>query len=306
MEALCTGAAGSLVHFSFPVVKGNTYCHIKVDKAIRPVYLDGSKLFVRQGNRNKQLKDDEITMYVYERMSLSIGTIIDIDDMPANEGLSENIGKLNELMIELINTRNSALIPKESLPKKKLGDIDLWIVWYNDGTWRRQRDKSEETNVYLQIPIYKELKDGLLVFCYGNGKVNVMNLKDFQSKVRMNKLESRRPGWYRNGDKPVNIFLMHPTDFLVGYCVDSDGIQHVKLHYISDYTIRKSADNAGSSFVPQDRKVLKYATIGAEHKNKVEHLIVKKSERSNNPGPALTSPNIKNEIDYLKKVLEQE
>lgn len=99
---------------------------------------------------------------------------------------------------------------------------------------------------------------------------------------------------------------MHPTDFLVGYCVDSDGIQHVKLHYISDYTIRKSADNAGSSFVPQDRKVLKYATIGAEHKNKVEHLIVKKSERSNNPGPALTSPNIKNEIDYLKKVLEQE
>lgn len=306
IEGICTGVAGSLVHFSFNTVNGKTYCKIEVDKAKRPVYIDGKELYVRRGNRNKMLKDEDITMFVYDRMSLSIKEIIDTDDLSINVNPYSDLDQLKTLLHEFVNTRNSALIPTELLPKKKLGEIDYWIIWYNDGKWKKQRDKSEEINVHLQVPIYKELKDGLLVFCYDNGKVNVMNLKDFQSKVRMNNLESKKPGWSRKGDKPKNIFLMHPTDFLVGYSIDSDGVEHVKLHSISDYTVTQSAANEGSAFIPQNDKVLQYAVIGAEHKNKVKHLIVPKGGRSNNPGPALSSPSIKNEIEYIKKVLEGE
>ena len=76
------------------------------------------------------------------------------------------------------------------------------------------------------------------------------------------------------------------------------------MHSISDYTVTKSAANEGSAFIPQNDKVLRYAVIGAEHKRKVEHLIVPKGGRSNNAGPALTSATVKDEIAYLKKALE--
>ena len=304
MEKICTGVAGSMVHFSFKTVQGKTYCQVNVDSATRPVYIDGSKLYVRQGNRNKLLKDDEITLFVYNKMSISVKEIIDTDDLNINSNAFADLNKLEELLRKLVNTKNSALIPTELLPKKKLGEIDWWIIWQNDGSWVKQRNKSDKLNVAMQLPVYKELKDGLLAFCYDNGRVNVMKVSVFLRGVNANTL--RKNGWARTGEQPKNVFLMHPTDFLIGYSVDSDGIQHVKLHSISDYTTTQSAVNEGSAFIPQNDKVLKYAVIGAEHKRKVKHLIVPKRERSNNAGPALTSPTIQDEIEYLKQVLEQE
>ena len=304
IEGICTGVAGSLVHFSFETVSGKTYCKIDVDKAKRPVYIDGKELYVRRGNRNKMLKDEDITMFVYDRMSLSIKEIIDTDDLSINVNPYNDLDQLKALLHEFVNTRNSAMIPVESLPQKKLGEIDWWIVWHNDGTWVKQRNKSDEANVAMQLPVYKELTDGLLAFCYSNGKVNVMKVSTFLKGARANAVQNKRPGWSRTGEKPENVFLMHATDFLVGYSIDSDGVEHVKLHSISDYTVTKSAANEGSAFIPQNDKVLRYAVIGAEHKRKVEHLIVPKGGRSNNAGPALTSATVKDEIAYLKKVLE--
>lgn len=304
IEGICTGVAGSLVHFSFETVKGKTYCKIEVDKAKRPVYVDGKELYVRRGNRNKMLKDEDITMFVYDRMSISIKEIIDTDDLSINVNPYSDLDQLKALLHEFVNTRNSALLPTNELPKKKIGVIDYWIIWYNNGTWLRQRDKSDEGNVYIQVPVYKELKDGLLVFCYDNGKVNVMKISDFRRGANINKVQ-QGPGWARTGVRPKDIFVMHPTDFLVGYSVDSDGIQHVKLHSISDYRITASAANEGSAFIPQNSKVLQYAVIGAEHKGKVKHLIVARGGRANETGPALTSPTIQDEIEYLKKLLEE-
>ena len=120
----------------------------------------------------------------------------------------------------------------------------------------------------------------------------------------MNKLEKKRPGW-KPGLKPKDIFLMHPTDFLVGYSIDSDGVQHVKLHSISDYRVTAKADNDGSTFLPDSSKILSYAVLGAEHKKKVQHLIVPKRKRSTDPGTALSSLQVQNEIEYLKNALQQ-
>lgn len=296
IDRLCPSVANRLIEIEFCEQNGRPYCVIDVKPAKRPIFVKGNLLFERQGNRIKQLKGDEITFFVTDRMTVSIKGMID------PEGNSMDIDAMKEVMRELLNERYSN-IPTSLLPKRQLGEIDYWIVWFNDGNWKRQRERSDEAEVHIQIPVYKELRDGLLAFCYPSSKVNVIKLAEFRRGANMNVLQTRQ-GWSKR-EKPKNIFLMHPTDFLVGYSVDSDSVQHVKLHSLSDYRVTSSATNEGSPFLPQLNKILNFAVLGAEHKQKIAHLVVPKAQKTTMAGTAVTSDQLRDELNYLKTILEQ-
>ena len=297
MDRLCPSLANSLTTISFESLEGNEYCVIDVKPARRPIFLSGTQLYVRQGNRLKLLKGDEITFFVTERMTISIKDVIDTEG--AGTGTFD-MDVMKQVMRSLINERRA--IPKDLPKPKDLGEIDYWFVWYNDGTWKKVRDKSEEDGVYLQVPVYKNLNTSLLAFCYET-RVNTVKLNDFRRGANMNKLQTKN-GWARTGEKPKSIFLMEPTDFIVGYSLDSNNIEYVKLHAISDYPPTANAGAQGGVFVPDNTRVETYAVLGAEHKKRVEHLIVKKADRSKIAGTPLSSPAHKDEIEYLEKVLK--
>lgn len=291
VDCLCPSFANSLLTFAFESLGGKTYCLINVNTAPkqRPVFLGKNNLYIRQGNRLKSLMRDDVTRFISDRIIEAMKIQYDPEAMKS-------------MMRELLNERS--YVPVDILPQRQVGEIENWIVWYNDGTWKRKRNESDEANVSFQLPVYKELKDGLLAFCYDNNKVNVISVKEFQKKVVRDKLETRKPGWSRKG-KPMNIFLMHPTDYLVGYSIDVDGIQHVKLQSISDLGTTRGAINEGNLLLPKGHKIQAYAMLGSEHKKKVEHLIVPKGKKTSDAGPALTSPTLQGEIAYLKKIIEQ-
>lgn len=299
IDRLCPSLANSLTTIEFEEEKGQTYCKITVKPARRPIFLCGSQLFIRQGNRLKQLKGDEITLFITERMDVAIKDMIDIDGLGSKASIDADT--LRKVLREVINERSA--IPRDLPKPKSLGEIDYWIIWYNDGTWKRSRDKSTEPNVHIQVPVYASKSDPILAFCYETGRVNTVKLTTFRKGANLNKIQDRN-GWSRTGDKPKNIFLMHATDFLVGYSIDSNGIEHVKLHAISDYTTTASAANQGAPFLPEANRIETYAVIGAEHRKKVAHLIVTKSKRSSDVGIPLTSPTFKEEIEYLARVLK--
>lgn len=297
MDRLCPSLANSLTTISFESLEGNDYCVIDVKPARRPIFLSGTQLYVRQGNRLKLLKGDEITFFVTERMTISIKDVIDTEGVGTG---TFDMDAMKQVMRSLINERRA--IPKDLPKPKDLGEIDYWFVWYNDGTWKKVRDKSEEDGVYLQVPVYKNLNASLLAFCYET-RVNTVKLNDFRRGANMNKLQTKN-GWARTGEKPKSIFLMEPTDFIVGYSLDSNNIEYVKLHAISDYPPTANAGAQGGVFVPDNTRVETYAVLGAEHKKRVEHLIVKKADRSKIAGTPLSSPAHKDEIEYLEKVLK--
>lgn len=297
MDRLCPSLANSLTTISFESLEGNEYCVIDVKPARRPIFLSGTQLYVRQGNRVKLLKGDEITFFVTERMTISIKDVIDTEGVGTG---TFDMDAMKQVMRSLINERRA--IPKDLPKPKDLGEIDYWFVWYNDGTWKKVRDKSEEDGVYLQVPVYKNLNASLLAFCYET-RVNTVKLNDFRRRANMNILQTKN-GWARTGEKPKSIFLMEPTDFIVGYSLDSNNIEYVKLHAISDYPPTANAGAQGGVFVPDNTRVETYAVLGAEHKKRVEHLIVKKADRSKIAGTPLSSPAHKDEIEYLEKVLK--
>jgi hypothetical protein len=285
MDRLFPSLANSLTKITFESMEGNVYCKIEVKPARRPIFLDGTKLFVRQGNRIKQLKGEEITMFIYDRMTISVKEVLDLDDLSLGNG-NWNVDAMVKAMKEIINERKT--IPVDLPKPKDLGEIDYWIIWYQDSSWKRSREKSLEEGVYIQVPVFKHMSDPILTFCYETGKVCTIKLTKFRSGTKLNTMQKK--GWSRTGDKPKNIFIMHATDYLVGYSVDSNGIESVKLHAISDYTPKKSADNLGRAFLPDTSKIVTYAVLGAEHQKNVKHLIVTKKRRSSEvepPYPAL-------------------
>jgi hypothetical protein len=297
MDKQCTSLANSLTKIEFDSLEGNVYCKITVQPARRPIFLRDTQLFIRQGNRVKMLKGDEISLFVYERMDNSVKNWRDTNDPNVN---SLDANTLKTILRELINERTA--IPK-NLPKpKNLGEIDYWFVWYNDGTWKKVRTKVEENEVYIQVPVYKNLNTSLLAFCYET-RVNTVKLNDFKKGANMNKLQTKN-WWSKTGEKPMSIFLMEATDYLVGYSIDSNGIEYVKSHAISDYSPSSTAGAQGGTFVPDNTRVETYAVIGAEHRKRIEHLIVKKTDRSKSAGTPLSSPAHKDEIEYLEKVLK--
>ena len=299
IDRLCPSLANSLLDIKFETLEKQTYCKIEVQPARRPIFLSGTQLYIRQGNRLKLLRGDEITFFITERMTISIKDVLDTDGLSASGG-GFDMDAMKQIMRSLINERRA--IPKDLPKPKSLGEVDYWIIWYNDGTWKRSRQQSSEANVYMQVPVYKNLSDPILAFCYDTNRVNTVKLADFRKGANLNVLQKN--GWSRTGDKPKNIFLMHATDFLVGYSVDSNGIEAVKLHAISDYGTTASAANQGSPFLPDTSRIETYAVIGAEHKKNVAHLIVTKAKRSVEVGTPLTSPALKNEIEYLEKIFK--
>ena len=299
IDRLCPSLANSLLDIKFETLEKQTYCKIDVQPARRPIFLSGTQLYIRQGNRLKLLRGDEITFFITERMTISIKDVLDTDGLSASGG-GFDMDAMKQIMRSLINERRA--IPKDLPKPKSLGEVDYWIIWYNDGTWKRSRQQSSEANAYMQVPIYKNLSDPILAFCYDTNRVNTVKLSDFRKGANLNVIQKN--GWSRTGDKPKNIFLMHATDFLVGYSVDSNGIEAVKLHAISDYGTTASAANQGSPFLPDTSRIETYAVIGAEHKKNIAHLIVTKAKRSVEVGTPLTSPALKNEIEYLENILK--
>ena len=296
MDRLCPSLANSLTNISFESLEGHEYCKIEVKPARRPIFLSGTQLYIRQGNRLKLLRGDEITFFVTERMTISIKDVIDTEGIGTG---TFDMDAMKQIMRTLINERRA--IPKDLPKPKDLGEVDYWIIWYQDGTWKRSRQQSSENEVYIQVPVYKNISDPVLAFCYDTNKVNTVKLSDFRKGANLNVVQKN--GWSRTGDKPKNIFLMHATDFLVGYSVDSNGIESVKLHAISDYGTTASSANQGAPFLPDTSRIETYAVIGAEHKKNIAHLIVTKAKRSVEVGTPLTSPTLKDEIEYLEKVL---
>lgn len=296
MDKLCPSLANSLTAISFESLEGNEYCVIDVKPARRPIFLSGTQLFIRQGNRIKILKGDEITFFIWSRMTVSMKDVIDTEGLIVD---SLDVNALKDILTTIINERRA--IPKDLPKPKDLGEIDYWFVWYNDGNWKKTRNKEDGNEVYIQVPVYKNLNASLLVFCYDT-RVNTVKLNDFKKGANMNKLQTKN-WWSRTGEKPKQIFVVEPTDFIVGYSIDSNGIEYVKLHAVSDYSPATSTGAQGGTFVPDNARVETYAIVGAEHKKRIEHLIMKKADRSKSAGTPLSSPALKDEIEYLEKVM---
>ena len=138
-----------------------------------------------------------------------------------------------------------------------------------------------------------------MAFCYET-RINTVKLNDFKKGANINKIQTKN-WWSKTEEKPKRIFVMDSIDFIVGYSIDSNGIEYVKLHAISDYTPSATPGAQGGVFVPDNTRVEIYAVLVLS----IERESVKRADRSKIAGTPLSSPTNKGEIEYLEKALKQ-
>ena len=189
---------------------------------------------------------------------------------------------INEIVKRIINANKKEVI----LPPVPEREVDWWIIWKKDGVWYRQRNKSTDADVAMQVPLYKNMSTPVVLFCYDNTNVVAREYKVMNYKKNANQAN---PSVWTPGLTPRNIFIVEPTDFLCIQSIDFNGVESIKLHAVTDFATVASATAAGNPILPAGSQVQQYGIIGAENRVRLQHLIVPKVRRSQEAGIPLST-----------------
>ena len=274
----CGSLAASTLRFDFKERDNKRYLKINVTKAERPVWVregsKGSVLYIRQDGRCKPIYGEDITNYITSRMHESM--------MKGNYSTEEYFEKFEEMLKKLMNQREH----KEDieLPAPPVRDIQYWLMWNNDGTWKKLN--APDQSAYLQIPVYKsDKKNQRIMQCYADAKIVTRDVTQMvPQKVHNN--EEQRSNW-RVGKKPTNIFIAYANDYIAIQSVDAAGNKYIKLHSVGHFNTIGAANAEGRTIIPTNGyKVIKYAIVGAEHSHRVKQLVLESGVISSSVGIA--------------------
>ena len=294
----CTSVANSLIEFEFKEIEGAEYCKISVKKARRPVWFNETQLWIRQGCRLKQLKDDEISFFITDTMTVTIQNQLEIEgnNVPMSSLTRED---LEAVIRKITNERKQVDIPLP--PPPALDEVLEWVNWRADGCWKRTREKVDDPQYCIHVPVPKSYTNPVILFCYESGRVNSMKYADFRRGTNMNHLEIKKT-WRLDAGQPKNILIAEPSSLLVGYSVNYNSIQYVKFHEVTDFNTTASSTNAGAPFIPDGFRMIGFKVISGAYRDKLAHLKRTKNQRSSDPGEPIDSPTFENEIKLLNSL----
>ena len=273
----CGSLAGSMLRFDFKEKEGKRYLKINVTKAECPVWVreggKGAVLYIRQDGRCKAIYGNEITRHITSLMHETMKATLTIEDY---------FEKFEGMLKKLMNQREH----KESieLPAAPAREIQYWLMWENDGTWKKLRDQSPAA--FMQIPVYKVDKGNQRVMqCYDDARIVTREVTVMvPQKVHTN--VDQQCNW-RTGMTPTNILIAYANDYIAIQSIDNTGNKYIKLHNVKDFNPVASPTAEGRWSIPTNGyKVIKYAIVGAEHSHRVRQLVMEQKEMSKSVGVA--------------------
>ncbi len=292
----------SLTHVELKHRDRNLVCHIKVSPAEKPVWLNGTSLYVRHQNSVSKYEGNDITEYVCKRCCVGGGAAVVPTVMPV---LPEEVG-LEPL------TKDADL--EQFLPEP-VGPQEIWryITLYKDGKVSQQEEKIESDTVLMNIPVgdkykyknkTKDKKPGRLLLCYDNGCVNVLSPKD----VVDNKLTSENRKYANGYNKEGNVKLLkalvcHVDDYLILRSRKSNGMEMLKAVQISNYRVHgaNSMQTRGNLFIKPELAVPYDMTIVPNlDEGFIKDIVCKPSEKYG-PRYAVQSSICKDAVEYLNR-----
>ena len=291
--SLCSAMAGSLLAISFPQQDGVTYCKIEVTPATHPVWTKGNMLFQRQGNQAQMLRGEAITQFVGERIGSFIVAMT--GSVAVKQPSSEDMTKLIRSAVKTaINDRRLEVAAPVT---QQNTDPKYWIVWYDDGTWSREKNQSDAQNVFKQLPVTEDAADVVIAFCHKSGTVNLVKLSDFKKKKKQGEINKNG---YNPNETPAEIYICHPSCLLAVHSADQGGTEYIKMHHLTDFNPTISGKNQGSYIIPKGKgHVLEFKLITPEKAVQLNKLIAPKKDTSQSFGLDWNNVTIQAEISLL-------
>ncbi len=270
------------------------YVEISIPAIHRPVFFKGTLLYQRAGNGNQLLKGDNITSYIEDRLR----------HKPA-EGEVHSVPsvKPDEQSEELKPQDMIPPIPATLLPVSSNRSSKVWkyITFLSNGGWSfgSKTNADKDTTLYeVAISQHEKEEDCLMLMCYDNGRINVVNPQVIIRRKKARKEYSN--GYFRNA-KLITIILARPYDLIAVYSKGQAGSQMVKLHKAADFGLHGTIHAMGNTAL-SDRFgiVTGYQKVSAEYSPALSGLLETKARTTLSAGIALSDEAHLAETDFLK------
>lgn len=308
--------SNSSISFQFDSENGLDYCCITVEKVLKPVFVDGIKLFERAGNMTQLLKGDEISWFVEERMLQR--------NKLQSEGLSlvkqHNVQQIDE-QEDIPQEEKSSITPQPVAitltpqPAQATKEDKVWfyISFYKNGEWSYQDKALNSDEVVFELPIMNSLKKERLVMAYSNGCINVVNPYDIicplnaKGRRRYRTLGQRYLNGWNVQSEIVNMFNVSENDLLVIESEDSEAKNYIKIHNVSAVSVHGNLNAEGNVLVNKrfNAQLTRASILSGDYRNSFSSLILKDYQTSQVIGFDVNDRNIQNNLNALRRVLDE-
>jgi hypothetical protein len=282
------------------------YCAVEVKKASYPVFLDGTKLFQRAGNMIQQLKDSDLVNFIRNRSDI-IPNHTEASVLPiAGKELKSSV---REQPLKPISVNPYASIKGTSVDR-----VWRYLTLYDNGEWSYNKKKSEDPGVMTELRIKEYQQNDVIVLCYDNGCVNVMSIKNLLRPAKSNGSRILRKagkhyqkGWNQEA-KLMNAFIANREDAIACLSIQHGTTQWFKAHVIKDISEHADLTPKGNILVNPalDAVPISFTKIDAVNKNRISSLILRKGEKSTNPGFTRDNINFEGTIKVFEQLINGE
>jgi len=302
-------------HLSFKFDKNNGYDYVEVtiQENLRPVFMQGNKLYQRAGNMTQILRGDEITWFIEERI------------LKRHNALSEKIGATKHENIEIesdeveeLKTVEVAKVEQAKLEKPNYSlfasDDKIWryVSWYKNGDWSYQKSKSKENDVIAETAIMSSCKHDSLCIAYDNGRVNIVKPYDLirpmgRNGRRYKKEKHRYQNGWNTGASIINSFCVKDTDLIAFASEKEDGTKWAKIHRVGDISKHGYIGAQGNVLVNEklEAKPMAVVPLSISYHHLLSGLILNKNQTSGYLGFNFKNQALKKSINLLLDVLKE-
>ena len=257
------------------------YVRVNASKLDTPIYLNDKFLYVRVGSSNRPLRGESAAKFVLQRA----------------RGITEKNAKLADAIKTVQPKTGDFAVPGLSASQpnevkaivktvKSSSDSDIaWnIVVYSDGKAAKKKRLNSDEPVMAACQLAKGMmkKNGRLLMCYANGRMNVVTPKDIVSDKLV-----KRDYRYGNGvcmDSPLmGLYACTKDDYILLEIKDGAGQIWRKAMALSDFASHGAMQAKGNMVVHenaimQGAKIDAYKVVKAEDVESIRKYLVKKTD----------------------------
>lgn len=250
--------ANGLLEIRFPSEGGKVFCELRVKEMARPVYFDKEKIYQRAGNTTQQLKGEDITYFMEEKI-LKYRASWNAMELP-KEPISTPIVEVKEEPLKVLKEEKAPELPTSSpvaLPEvndqeeklrlfydikaaehlKARQNVWAYMTFYTDGNWSYQKQPVTWNDVLFQVCVTEEMKSQRLLMAYDNGHVNAVIPEEMvvsnnaRGGVPREMGLRHRNGWNKTA-KLIAVELAKTDDFVLLVHEESQGNPYFKVHRV--------------------------------------------------------------------------
>ncbi len=310
IKRLLGTTANSNITCVFKQEEALTYCIVKINKVLKPVFVNETKLYQRAGNTTQVLKGDEITWFIEERFRERHAFQYN------NEALwKHSNAEPEEVPEEKIPASTQTIpvvvpeTPTEIEEPSKQKKIWYYITFYQNGDWSFQDNPVATKEVVKEFAIEDWMKKERLMMVYANGCINVVIPNDIinpkTNKGRKLKTKGKRynNGWNTNATLQ-ELFIASSGDLIAIKSKQKDGTEWIKLHKAEDISVHENLHLKGNTIVNQslEATLVKAYPLAGKYTHLVSSLVLKKYQTTLHLGVKTTDRSNQKTIKLLEQL----